>query len=112
MFSADLDTRTPMEQAQRLLPYLKNARHVVLRRAGHADLLNLEKPVCDRILAFFEGQPVDLTSIAMSPIDFAPSAAMPTPGLDAPVERLMISGDSQPDRTGVLAGWSADQAGQ
>ncbi|NIV76968.1 MAG: hypothetical protein GWN37_19665, partial [Gammaproteobacteria bacterium] len=41
MFSAELDTKTPMSQAERLMPFLANARHVVLKNAGHDDLLDV-----------------------------------------------------------------------
>ena len=50
MFSADLDTKTPMQQARRLLPYLSNARHVILVNGGHDDLLEVVADVLQRDL--------------------------------------------------------------
>jgi pimeloyl-ACP methyl ester carboxylesterase len=71
MFSADLDTKTPMQQARRLLPYLSNARHVVLVNAGHDDLLEVVADVRARMDTFFAGQSVSATPIVLDPIEFS-----------------------------------------
>jgi pimeloyl-ACP methyl ester carboxylesterase len=71
MFSADLDTKTPMAQAQRLLPHLSNARHVVLTNAGHDDLLDMGDEVRARVHAFFAGDVVSASPISLAPIHFS-----------------------------------------
>jgi pimeloyl-ACP methyl ester carboxylesterase len=71
MFSADLDTKTPMMQAQRLLPSLSNARHVVLTNAGHDDLLEMGEEVRARVRAFFAGEVVSASPISLQPIHFS-----------------------------------------
>jgi pimeloyl-ACP methyl ester carboxylesterase len=71
MFSADLDTKTPMTQAQRLLPFLSNARHVVLINAGHDDLLEMDEEVRARVGAFFAGEVVSESPIRLDPIHFS-----------------------------------------
>jgi hypothetical protein len=71
MFSGDLDTKTPMTQAQRLLPSLSNARHVVLTNAGHDDLLEMDEEVRARVHAFFAGQAVSASPINLDPIHFS-----------------------------------------
>jgi pimeloyl-ACP methyl ester carboxylesterase len=71
MFSADLDTKTPMAQAQRLLPHLSNARHVVLSNAGHDDLLDMGDEVRARVHAFFAGHVVSASPISLAPIHFS-----------------------------------------
>lgn len=71
MFSADLDTKTPMSQAQRLLPYLGNARHVVLMNAGHDDLLEVTGEVRARMDSFFGGEVVSVVPIVLDPIRFS-----------------------------------------
>ena len=71
MFSAELDTKTPMSQAQRLLPYLGNAHHVVLMNAGHDDLLEVTEDVRTRIDAFFTGDVVSAAPIILDPIRFS-----------------------------------------
>ncbi len=71
MFSADLDTKTPMAQAQRLLPHLSNARHVVLTNAGHDDLLEMDDEVRARVRAFFAGEAVSASPINLDPIHFS-----------------------------------------
>ncbi len=70
MISGDLDTRTPMAQAERLLPFLSNADHVVMRNAGHDDVLEVCDPALERIVAFFGGRPVDTTEIVLPPVRF------------------------------------------
>jgi pimeloyl-ACP methyl ester carboxylesterase len=71
MFSAELDTKTPVKQAQRLLPYLSNARHVVLTNAGHDDLLEVGEEVSVRVRAFFAGEAVSASPISLEPIHFS-----------------------------------------
>jgi pimeloyl-ACP methyl ester carboxylesterase len=71
MFSAELDTKTPMSQAQRLLPFLGNAQHVVLMNAGHDDLLEVGREVRDRMGAFFAGEAVSPAPIVLGPIRFS-----------------------------------------
>jgi len=71
MFSADLDTKTPMKQAERLLPHLSNARHVVLTNAGHDDLLEVVEEVRTRLDAFFSGRAVSESPIVLGPIQFS-----------------------------------------
>ena len=71
MFSAELDTKTPMEQAERLLPHLSNVRHVVLANAGHDDLLEVNETVRARMRTFFEGAVVSASPIRLEPIRFA-----------------------------------------
>ncbi len=79
MFSAELDTKTPMKQAQRLLPYLSNARHVVLTNAGHDDLLEVVDEVRTRLDAFFAGQTVGASPIVLDPIVFSMPSEHPAP---------------------------------
>ena len=71
MFSAELDTKTPMKQAQRVLPYLSNARHVVLTNAGHDDLLEVDEEVRVRVRAFLAGEVVSASPISLEPIRFS-----------------------------------------
>ncbi len=71
MFSADLDTKTPMAQAQRLLPSLSNARHIVLTNAGHDDLLEMVEEVRARVSDFFAGEVVSASPINLEPIHFS-----------------------------------------
>jgi len=71
MVSADLDTKTPMEQAERLLPYLRNGVHIVVKNAGHGDLFSAGGAVNERVVAFLRGQPVDTTPIELEPVRFA-----------------------------------------
>ena len=71
MFSAELDTKTPLSQAQRLLPYLGNARHVVLKNAGHDDLLEVGREVRERMGAFFDDRVVSAAPIVLEPIRFS-----------------------------------------
>lgn len=71
IFSAELDTKTPMSQAQRLLPYLGNAHHVVLMNAGHDDLLEVTGDVRARMDAFFTGEVVSTAPIVLDPIRFS-----------------------------------------
>ncbi|MDX2316496.1 MAG: alpha/beta fold hydrolase [Gammaproteobacteria bacterium] len=71
MFSAELDTKTPLEQAQRLLPHLSNVHHIVLANAGHDDLLEVNEAVRARMRAFFEGAAVSASPIVLEPIQFA-----------------------------------------
>ncbi len=71
MFSADLDTKTPAQQAQRLLPHLGNARHVVLRNAGHDDLLEVVGEVRERMEAFFAGQAPSTDPIVLDRVEFS-----------------------------------------
>ena len=79
MFSAELDTKTPLEQAERLLPYLSNVHHVVLANAGHDDLLEVNKTVRARMQAFFEGAVVSASPIRLEPIRFAMPSKHATP---------------------------------
>jgi pimeloyl-ACP methyl ester carboxylesterase len=79
MFSADLDTKTPVQQAQRLLPYLSDARHVVLMNAGHDDLLEVTEKVRARLDAFFAGEPVSAAPIVLDPIQFSMSSRHQAP---------------------------------
>ena len=79
MFSAELDTKTPMSQARRLLPYLDNARHVVLMNAGHDDLLEVTEEVRVRIDAFFTGEAVSAAPIVLEPIRFSKPSARDIP---------------------------------
>jgi pimeloyl-ACP methyl ester carboxylesterase len=71
IFSADLDTKTPMGQTLRLLPGLGRGQHVVMQNAGHDDLLEVDPRVQGRIIAFFQGKPVETSPIALDPIRFA-----------------------------------------
>jgi hypothetical protein len=71
MFSADLDTKTPLQQAQRLLPHLGNARHVVLLNAGHDDLLQVVEEVRARLDAFLAGEEVSTVPVELGPIRFS-----------------------------------------
>jgi hypothetical protein len=71
MFSAELDTKTPVQQAQRLLPHLSDALHVVLMNAGHDDLLDVVEGVRARLDAFFAGEPVSAAPIVLGPIQFS-----------------------------------------
>jgi len=96
MFSADLDTKTPMTQAQRLLPYLSNARHVVLTNAGHDDLLEMDEEVRKRVRAFFAGEVVSASPINLDPIHFS----MPS-DLEPPCSQENCSGSPI---SGPLAG--------
>ena len=79
MFSGDLDTKTPAQQAERLLPFLSNARHVVLVNAGHDDLLEVVEGVRERMHAFLAGRSVSAAPIVLDPIEFS----MPS-GSEAP----------------------------
>jgi len=79
MFSAELDTKTPMEQAERLLPHLSNVQHVVLANAGHGDLLEVNKTVRARMRTFFEGAVVSVSPIRLAPIPFAMPSKQTTP---------------------------------
>jgi pimeloyl-ACP methyl ester carboxylesterase len=79
MFSAELDTKTPLEQAERLLPFLSNVRHVVLANAGHDDLLQVNKSVRARMHAFFEGEVVSTAPIILEPIQFSMPSEHPPP---------------------------------
>lgn len=71
MFSAELDTKTPLEQAERLLPHLSNVHHVVLANAGHDDLLEVNEKVRARMVAFFQGAVVSAAPIILEPISFS-----------------------------------------
>lgn len=79
MFSAELDTKTPMNQAQRLLPHLGNSRHVVLMNAGHDDLLEVVHEVRERMDDFFSGTPVSASAIELDPIRFSMPSQHPAP---------------------------------
>ena len=79
MFSADLDTRTPLQQAERLLPYLSNARQVVLMNAGHDDLLEVVEEVGVRLSAFLAGEAVSTSPIVLEPIHFSMPSERPAP---------------------------------
>lgn len=79
MFSAELDTKTPMNQARRLLPHLGNARHVVLMNAGHDDLLEVVPEVRERMDDFFAGSVVRVSPIELAPIRFSTPSGRPEP---------------------------------
>ena len=79
MFSADLDTKTPAQQAQRLLTYLSDARHIVLVNAGHDDLLEVVDEVRERMDAFFAGKAVNAARIVLDPIEFSMPSGHETP---------------------------------
>ena len=59
-----------MRQAERLLPMLPNAEHIVMRNAGHADVLEVCDAALERILAFLDGRPLDTSEIVLPPIHF------------------------------------------
>lgn len=79
MFSAELDTKTPVNQAKRLLPHLSRARHVVLMNAGHDDLLEVVEDVRTRMQAFFSGEEVSASPIVLGPIHFSMPSIRSTP---------------------------------
>ena len=79
MFSAELDTKTPLQQAERLLPYLSNARHVVLMNAGHDDLLEVVEEVRARLGAFLAGKAVSASPIVLDPVHFSMPSEHPAP---------------------------------
>jgi pimeloyl-ACP methyl ester carboxylesterase len=79
MFSAELDTKTPLEQAERLLPFFSNVHHVVLTNAGHDDLLEVNERVRARMHAFFEGTVVSAAPITLEPIQFSMPSEHPLP---------------------------------
>lgn len=79
MFSAELDTKTPMNQAQRLLPHLGNAHHVVLMNAGHDDLLEVVPEVRERMDDFFAGSVLSASPIELAPIRFSTPSRHPAP---------------------------------
>ena len=79
MFSGELDTKTPINQAQRLLPYLSDARHVVLANAGHDDILAVHEKVRTRMHAFFAGEVVSASPIVLDPIHFSMPPGRPAP---------------------------------
>lgn len=91
MFSAELDTKTPMNQAQRLLPYLSDARHVVLMNAGHDDLLEVVEDVRTRMKAFFSGDEVSASPIVLGPIDFSMPSKHPRPCTEGNCSRAPVS---------------------
>ena len=91
MFSADLDTKTPMKQAERLLPHLSNARHVVLMNAGHDDLLEVVEEVRTRLDAFFAGRAVSASPIVLGPIQFSLPSEQPSPCGQANCSRHSVS---------------------
>jgi pimeloyl-ACP methyl ester carboxylesterase len=96
MFSGDLDTKTPMKQAQRLLPYLSNARHIVLANAGHDDILEVAPQVRARIRDFFAGKEVSTSPIDLQPIHFSMPSDHPAP---------CVNGDcTQPPLSSPFAG--------
>jgi len=82
MFSGDLDTRTPMAQAERLLPYLSNARHIVLANAGHDDILEVDPDVRARIREFFAGEKVSTSPIGLEPVHFSMPSDYSAPCVD------------------------------
>lgn len=71
MFSAELDTKTPAQQAERLLPYLDNARHVLLLNAGHDDLLEVVEEVRLRLDGFLSGEVISTAPVELEPIRFS-----------------------------------------
>jgi pimeloyl-ACP methyl ester carboxylesterase len=79
MFSAELDTKTPLEQAERLLPFLSNVQHVVLANAGHDDLLEVNNKVRARMRTFLEGAVVSAAPISLDPIQFSMPSESPLP---------------------------------
>jgi pimeloyl-ACP methyl ester carboxylesterase len=101
MFSAELDTKTPVQQAQRLLPHLENARHVVLMNAGHDDLLEVVEEVRARMAAFFSGETVSAAPIVLDPIRFSIPSGHEAPCgqancLQTPVSSPFAGRDSSP----------------
>lgn len=64
MVSGSLDIRTPMEQAEALMPGFANGAHLVIRQAGHGDLLRHEA-VNQAIHAFLGGEKVESREYAL-----------------------------------------------
>ena len=69
--SGDFDTKTPMEQAERIVAGASNARHLVMRNAGHDDVLAGYPSVIAQLVSFFAGEAGKATSeIVLEPIRF------------------------------------------
>ena len=70
LVSGDLDTKSPIGQAQRLLPYLENATHIVMRNAGHRDVLAPHPQVLEALERFIGGAAVESAVIELPALRF------------------------------------------
>ena len=72
--SGTLDGRTPLANAQALLPGFSDSRHLVVRGASHDDELWLGHPdIAEHIADFLAGRPVDDAVLEVPPPTFATS---------------------------------------
>lgn len=71
VISGTMDGRTPPTNAETLLPYLPNARHLVIENAGHSDPLFLSSPeILETMLRFARGEKVSSRQIRAEPVDY------------------------------------------
>jgi len=73
MLNGDIDFSTPVDNAKKLLPYLKNGHLVVLPNRGHQDIGGLQRSEFRKIVKeFYKTGNVDSSGFKDFPIDFSP----------------------------------------